>query len=449
MNKRHDPKVGVFRIEETGQEYTYGSIFEPGTEVVNQATLDEIRMGIQHPHLMCLCHLVGPIAMHFQRHRIGDQMVRFWDNRNNELSHVADCPRARSEDVRASKERKQVASGEKIYIAADGYEHSDSNIGDIFAPEDDDKEEMTRASPVRVDTAKGEEPSDLNDSSGQRTRVRVVRGNTKFGGLIRNWYVMGYKWAADYAKTRDGVRISAENLSVQNVLWGMWTVLYMKLVEANGKPLEKIAFVPHPSRRNKRVDGEHKLILGVVGKVREGTQGLDITVHGIGDRWMVRIPQGKAPRRRRAETWGNRLIAVRAVYRDLEMEYYEATHRPFLVQLVEPGGVWVDSSYEARLYHELRSRHFQVDKPLRDSEEFYGYRPDFVLRGFRSPVIIEVYGVQNMASYDEHKETKRRVYRAAMAQGLVWYLEWDVTVANSWDKLIRDLDLLSRSTEIW
>ena len=95
LTKRHLQKLGVFRIEETGQEYAYDSIFEPGTEVVDRATLDNIRMSIPHPHLTCLCHPVGPIAMHFQRHRIGDKTVRFWDNRNNELSHVAQCPRAR------------------------------------------------------------------------------------------------------------------------------------------------------------------------------------------------------------------------------------------------------------------------------------------------------------------------------------------------------------------
>lgn len=447
MSNHHLQKLGYFRIEETGQEYAYDSIFEPGTEIVDQATLDEIRMGIQHPHLTCLCHPVGPIAMHFQRHRIGDKKVRFWDNRNNELSHVAKCPRARSEDVQASKERKQVASGERVYLAADGYEHSDSNVGDLFAPEDEE-DEVKQVSPVRVDTARSES-SDASNQSESRTRIRVVRGKTKFGGLIRNWYVMGYKWAVDYATTRDGVRIRAEDLSIQKVLWGMWTVLYLKIVEGNGKSLEKVAFVPHPSRRDKRVSGEQKLILGIVGKVRSNDLGAEVMVHGIvGERWMVRIPKGKVTRRPRMDRWSNRLIAVRAVYRELEGGYYEATHRPFIVQLVEPGGVWVESSYEAKLYYELRSRHFQLEKPLRDSDEFYGYRPDFVIRGFRSPVIIEVYGVQNVASYDEHKETKRRVYRAAMAQGLIWYLEWDITSSTgSWDKLMRDLDILSRSTD--
>ena len=403
----HIQRLGSFRVEDTGCEYTYDSILTPGTEVVDQAMVDQVRMEIVHPRLTCLCHPVGPIAMHFQRRRKEDKIVRFWDNRNNDLVHVKDCPRARAEDVRESKQHKLAASGEKVYLGKDGLEHSDSNVGDLFADDEDEEDRPRKSSPVRVDTAESEWDTDSTDGTEKRTgTIRVGRGKTKFGGLIRNWYVIGYKWAADYAKTRDGAPIPLEDLSMQNVLWGMWTVLYKQLIEANGEPLEKIAFVPHQSRRGKRRNNEHKLIFGVVGKIREteDQRALEVNVHGIGDRWVVRIPRGKIPTRPSRNMWGNRLIAVRAVFHGAG-EHYEATHRPFLVHLVEPGGVWVDSTYEAKLYHELRYRKFQIEKPLRETDEFYEYRPDFVLRGFHRPVVIEVYGVQNVVSYDEHKDT--------------------------------------------
>lgn len=280
--------------------------------------------------------------MHFQRHRVTDKFARFWDNANNLLKHTKDCPRYHAEDVVEARIRTIAASGVQREKSESGQDCVDIKV-DIFG---DEKEETIQEKPVSHSLEQDTQTTEENHIAGSSVSVRSSsnRIKAKFGGFMREWYILGYQYAAENAK-RNGKTIHHEDLKMHDLLFGMWRVM---------------------------LDGR--------------------------------------------------------------------------ITIAEPGAIWVDSDYENTMYQELRKRNFAIEKSLLESEEFFGYKPDFVIRRLWLPAVIEVYGVKNNEQYGKRKENKRKVYKAAMEMGLLIYLEWNVSNLTSWDKIMNELDMLARST---
>ncbi len=91
----------------------------------------------------------------------------------------------------------------------------------------------------------------------------------------------------------------------------------------------------------------------------------------------------------------------------------------------------------------LLMRRLQIEKPLRPHDTWFGYRPDFVLRGLSRPVIVEVWGRMDDLVYAAHAETKRTVYLAAQQAGVIHFLEWDVSL-GSFRPMLDKLDQMRR-----
>ncbi|WDL99771.1 hypothetical protein [Alicyclobacillus sp. ALC3] len=85
-----------------------------------------------------------------------------------------------------------------------------------------------------------------------------------------------------------------------------------------------------------------------------------------------------------------------------------------------------------------------MEEPLRVMEELDGLRPDFVLRGHKLPVIVEVYGRTGDPAYDEHKEIKRTIYRTYEREGLIHYVEWDVSERRGKESFLAQLNALPK-----
>ncbi|MHB1681549.1 MAG: hypothetical protein ACYCYO_01795 [Bacilli bacterium] len=110
-----------------------------------------------------------------------------------------------------------------------------------------------------------------------------------------------------------------------------------------------------------------------------------------------------------------------------EPEGMVTTHKVFETHLHPHGCAWLDSSYEYTAYDKMVRMGLQPEKPLESMAEFEGYKPDFVVRGFGSPIVIEVWGMaESNAEYRRHMEDKRGVYRAMEQAGVLRLLEWNV-----------------------
>ena len=434
---KHIQKVGCFKVDETGDIYEYATML--GSSGVGQLTdmkVREITHG-QSVHLSCLCNPVGPIAMHFQRHRITDKFARFWDNANNLLQHTKNCPRYHSEDVAEARARIIAASGVQRDKNDSGQDCVDIKV-DIFG---DGKEESIQERHVAGTLEQDAQVPETNTIANSSVRVRssINHVKAKFGGFMREWYILGYKYATEIVK-RNGRAVRCEDLRIHDLLFGMWRVMLDGRITISGKAISNYAFVPFQKMKWKYEKVDKSIVVGIVTWHEYGVEEDRLHVKGINDTWTISVPHEYVPK---ADMLG-KLIAVRCVRTGHGSSVI--THAPFVMQIAEPGAVWVDSSYEETMYQELRKRGFSIEKPLVESEEFFGYRPDFVIRKLWLPIVLEVYGFENSEQYEKRKENKRKVYRAAMDVGLLIYLEWNVTERTSWDKIVNELDVLARST---
>ncbi len=437
-------KPGYFQVHESGRIIAYQDLAllnsATAEAVISTDQIKQIANGCTKPRLLCLCHPLEPIMMHFQRVRIGDVTARFWDNAANHLTHTVDCPRAKSSDVKQGRERRSTLPGVEWEMNADGQVIVDVNM-DPFAIE----EEATEIS-VDVKSCATQE-----QKQGGALRARNViasrsssgtRRKSKYEGLIRVWYELGRMYAAKEAYTQDKQKIASKNLSLQNLLWGMWRVMLNTKPDdpfqfsVAGKKASLFAYIPSKQAEHKRRVGEQKIIVGRVKKAWLKNNEIHISLDGINTSWDVITSRSGFP-----SNVVHRLAALRCEFG--EDGFYRTTHKPVFVSIAEPGAVWVDSAYEMQVYHELRVRNFTIEKPMRETDEFFQYRPDFVLRDFRQPVVIEIYGMRGNKAYNEHKEYKRKVYTAAMNHGLLQYIEWDVTSKNAWQHFVDELNRLN------
>jgi hypothetical protein len=437
-------KPGYFLVEETNKIVAYQTLLTVNTEdsAIPIETIKLIANGNLKPRLYCLCHSIEPIPMHFQRVRMGDKMVHFWDNAGNKLTHTSECPRAKSEDVQRSKQKRQTLPGVEWTTGANGQIGVDVHI-DPFAKDEETKIKKVSA---QINTSEAESiDRESPQSQTSSSRSGGGRRRSKFEGLIRAWYEIGRAFAAKEAQTVDGKQIALQDLNLKNLIWGMWRVMLNDQPNnpfrftISGKRAATFAYVPTKKAENFRRVGEQKILLGKVTRVQMQGQEIQLNLEGINSEWKIIAPRQEIP---------FDLINYLAVFRGIyEQEgHFRATHKPLFVLIAVPGAVWTDSEYERDTYHELRNRNFKIEKPMQESEEFFGYRPDFVVRDFRLPVVIEVYGMRGNQKYDEHKEVKREIYRKAMERGLIWYLEWDATRKTSWIEFLIELDRLANAT---
>lgn len=291
---RYVNKPGYFLVEDTRQIVAYRDLLLPGAEdsTVSIETLNTIA-GVtihSHPRLLCLCHPVEPIPMHFQRVHIGDEVVHFWDNAKNHLMHTSDCPRAKAADVARAKQNRQTQPGVEW---ENGEKQFDANC-DPFA-EDDQEREIKEVS-TNIETSE----TKFSDVSPQKRQpsIHAMGGRRKstFEGIIRAWYEIGRKYAIQATVTANGDRIFPQDLMLRNLVWGMWRVMLNGKKDSlsftiGGKRASKFAYVPTKQARTMRKVGEQRILVGRIAKFRENETDIDVALEGINDVWAIVVPR--------------------------------------------------------------------------------------------------------------------------------------------------------------
>lgn len=419
----------VYKYENgTEQTSTYEdiTIIENGKMAWNRSALRRYAEPVRPVEIVCTCREDGHvIQMHFVEKPAGSR--RYYLATNPNLDHHPKCLKHRVDDVKTAtpnptKRAIQMRESDgktvlnvHINLFSGGVQESE----DVSESLDHDLSMSPNAKYVKS------EESTIKRRTRRRAQVR-------FGGLIREWYLMGRDFACNDKQHRQ--------ISQSDVLHGMWRVMLAHQIEVTdtGESLKKSAYVPHKSIKS-HTEGEQKIIIGLVDSMDIPEAGEKIIhIRGISDTWSTVVPIVLGHRVHALTQ--RHLIAVRAIRRD---HTWRLTHLPFAVILANPAAMWVESNVEAEAYALIVKTPFTVDKPLHVMKELGGLRPDFILHGLNRPVMVEIYGRTGDPNYDEHKEFKQDLYTTLQHEGLIYYLEWDLSESHGRSSFVHRLAELS------
>ncbi|MCL6441862.1 MAG: hypothetical protein K6T83_00105 [Alicyclobacillus sp.] len=386
-----------------------------GEKVWNRAALIQYVEPQRPTRILCCCREdAQEVKMHIVEKPVGSRRYYLATNPNSSGLHAPTCPK-HALDEPDRRKLVNTLSAVQFRTNSDGETIVEVSInpfaGGIREQDGEQKDysgsDVEQTNPVRTiyKKAEGEETS--------RTR----RATAKFGGLIREWYLLGREYAL--ANRKEG----QQYIGKRNIIYGMWQMMLAdRVFLANGKSIKTIAFIPHSAITWHR-EGDQRIIVGLFEKIETKASGeKQLTIRGINVSWSVSVPQNLAAQVNTKVRY--QLIGVRVRRHDNE---WRLTHLPFMVLLANPNAMWVESDAEREAYLILTRTKFHVKKPIRVMEELGGLRPDFVLDGLDRPVIVEVYGRIGDPDYDEHKEHKRDLYYTYQQQKLIYYVEWDLS----------------------
>ena len=393
----------------------------------NQALLASWRVGGNHPMLICHCHPLGAIAMHIVERPRGSGRYHLADNPDGSpLEHMLACPRYHVDDPDGPRNTKSVGTpGVEWTNEGSANERVDIRIN-LFpqAPEQSTENAVNEEQPVWVSVLK-------NPQTGAPAGVSVSRAESEFGGLLREWYRIGFSHAR---------RSLSKCPTDEQVLRGMWRSMLDRRVTVNKAPIVTDAYVPY-GRITRLREGERKILLGridevpfreqVVGGGKDGVQWRYELV-GIDCAWTLVVPNRFRPKH---HSMNGRFCLVDAEYHKDE---WRALRRPACAIVHPQGGVWLDSQYEARMYEFLIGQGATVEKPLLPSAQWFHYKPDFVLPNESPPVLIEVWGLPDtFLTYHEQKAKKTATYAYGQKQGKIRFLEWNAQDPTDWARFVR------------
>ncbi|MCI0184750.1 hypothetical protein MM817_03047 [Acidibacillus sp. S0AB] len=366
--------------------------------------------------LYCTCRETDRVRMNVRNHPKYKEHVQVLYKQDRHIDHDPTCERY-AED--SPLEIRRVVKRSAVQ------EETDENgryvkifLRDLFQVEKEQAQQPVPAS-EEVKSADSYEPKHLIKQ--QRVGRIDKQERTTVAALIREWYV-------------EGLQIAQERMgqlrSTQAILYGMQMAMLEERIRLDKESLKKIAYIPHP----RQYPMEQAIIVGFaqaclsIGEEEEvwqisGVKGAFETVH---------IEKRYLPNHRLK---GN-LVAIQTTRKQGTIR----AMRSIVDAIIHPNGcVWLDSQHEKDLYEELLLRRLQIEKPLRPHDTWFGYRPDFVLRGWSRPVIVEVWGLMDDVVYASHAAVKRNVYLAAEQAGVIYFLEWDVS-AGSYRPMLEHLD---------
>ena len=381
--------------------------------------------------ILCGCRDDITVPMHVVENPIGSHRYHLRTNRGRSELHDPSCLKHALDAPAKVIEAANANSAVQFHPNAKGETVVEVSIS-LFAGgirEDAGDERVDIQNDVEQTRPTRTIVEEVEDAEGTTSR----RAKAKFGGLIREWYLVGREFALANA-ARPGY------LNRRDVVHGMWRTLIMdRVCLGSGDSLKPTAYVPHKTQTDHQ-NGDRKVLLGLLRGVENAEDsGREVRLHiqGINDVWTVEVPEPLT--KKATDIKEQMLVGVRVRRRG---DTWRLTHAPFAVPLANPDAMWVESGLEAEAYGALSRTRFGVDKPLRVMDEVGGLRPDFVLTGLDKPVMVEVYGRVGDPSYDEHKETKQTMYRTHEREGLLYYLEWDLTEKDSREAFLSGLRAL-------
>ena len=361
--------------------------------------------------LSCTCQPETPIRMGLRNHPVHKERVQVLYQIDRDVDHAPTCPRYAEDSPTPVRRVVHEPAVHTQVVLKDGKAQTRVllHMADLFAPDDpaealresvDDEPQLaieTHARPLRKAPTSG---------------TATHRAKLAFGGLIREWYVLGLQNATDFLQS------SPKKMAL--LLRGMRHVMLDEQVALDdSRPLKQIAMIPSSKLSPTRLD--KKIIVGeVVSRESIGDGDESWGVQGVDATWAIRVRAKHLPR----HDGLHHLAALRVT---MEVGVATTTHRVFDTLVHPHGCVWLDSSYEWQVYAFLVSLHRMVEKPLQAAQEWFGFCPDFVIRGYAVPILIEVWGMaESNPVYRRHMETKRETYRSAQSAGIIQLVEWNV-----------------------
>ena len=345
--------------------------------------------------IVCGCRDDITVPMHVVENPIGSHRYHLRTNRGHSELHDRSCLKHALDAPAKVLEAERVQSAVQFRPNAKGETVVEVSIS-LFAGGVREETADDENSPIQNDIEQARPTRTVVDEVDDEESAASRRAKAKFGGLLREWYLVGREFALSNA-TRPGY------LNRRDVLHGMWrTLLEDRVCLGHGEGLKANAYVPHKAQTHHQ-NGDRKVLVGLLRTVENaiddsGREGR-LHIQGINDTWAVDVPESLA--KMASGIKEQMLVGVRVRRRG---DTWRLTHAPFAVKLANPDAMWVESGLEAEAYATLSRTRFHVDKPLRVMDEVGGLRPDFVLRGLDKPVMVEVYGRVGDPSYDEHKE---------------------------------------------
>lgn len=359
--------------------------------------------------------------MHVKERPKGSGRYFLADNPKAEFEHALNCPRYHVDDGAEVPHMAPVYETGVDHEIKGGEEYVHVNIR-VFATQPD-KELGSKAMDAPL-------VNNLNQIESSEHRFGKAKVPVAFGGLIREWYMLGLEYSR---------RTMNESPNCDQLLRGMWKVMINRRITVDDGSLDKIAIIPF-SKVKWRPEGQPRIILGYASSdAVSHEKGLSkLSIRGIDTEFNVLVRNRHLPR------YGlkGRLCALRVVCQNGE---YITINHVFGV-LIHPGGaVWLDSSYEWKAYDYLLEQGYSVEKPLLPSPEWYDFKPDFVLRNTRPPVVIEVWGMPDtFLHYHHQKERKKEAYQFAAQRGNLVFVEWDVNENDGFSKFVAQLESVKK-----
>ena len=360
--------------------------------------------------LHCTCNPKGLVEMRLRKHPIYPDAYVLFKLPEPEFDHAPDCFRFAQECEQPVRRVVHVPGIEQI-AQEDGAPIWKVNV-DLFSDEDDGEEaQETQPKHVLPPEHESKVRALQKQNSGSGTAHR--KDKITFGGFIRFWYEVGLKNATEY--------YHEPPKTVKGLLQNMRVVMLKdRLRLDDGRPLKNLALIPYAGPKSHIP--YRQVVVGFAAK-RERFEKDDSQVWqivGVNAACSIRVLRRHLPTR----AWEGHLCALRV---QNEPEGMVTTHKVFETYLHPYRCAWLDSSYEYTTYDKMVRMGLQPEKPLEPMEEFEGYKPDFVVRGSGSPIVIEVWGMaESNAEYRRHMEDKRGVYRAMERAGVLRLLEWNV-----------------------
>ena len=271
-----------------------------------------------------------------------------------------------------------------------------------------------------------------------RTSSNKGVSETELLRLMRRWHTLALQTATHCCGVPP--KLSGGLLQL------MWLVLAEgRITLKYDEPLRDVALIPR-REYNRFRQGERSVLVGLIQESPKWERGqtAQLMLRGVDVDWPVVVSASLT-----RHGWKGRLCLVAAEYREGR---WHSLRKPAVALLHPDGAVWLDSMLEWRMYEFLRSRKVQIEKPLRECPEWFGFKPSFVLPKESPPVVIEVWEMSNFDSsgrYDGHrasanrdyKENKRVVYRERGEKpGKLRFLEWDAQRTNDWDRFVASFD---------
>lgn len=362
--------------------------------------------------LLCTCKPDAPVRMGLRNHPVAKETIQVLYKMDRHHDHDSTCPRfAEDSPTPAKRVVEKPAVYSEIITLPDGKMRTRVliHMKDLFTLESADALEnrTTKPGEANPEGETGQRRLERHSTSTTLTK----RAWLEFGGFIREWYLLGLQSATEYWH-RPPRQLPELLKAMRHVM------LDERIALDDQRSLKQIALIPSrnldPSRIYRRI---------VVGEVvRRTLEGNDEiwSLRGTDTMWPIRVLRRHLP----PHGLHHHLTALRVTMAGDEAV---TTHRSFDTMVHPNGCVWVDSSHEFAVYDDLARFHIPVEKPALPSEEWFGFCPDFVIRGHGAPIVIEIWGLsQSNPEYHRHMLAKQKIYRAAASSGVIQFLEWDV-----------------------